>query len=164
MDWLVHLLVPWIGGKLAQIRYHELSDSYIALLMLGAVLPDIGAVGYLLQWMGINHGDILLPFHTLVGSALVAALVSLLFERRVRAFSLLVTGFLTHYALDSLLAHAGGGMALLFPFSWEFGFQFGLVPTSSWVPVIVTATAATLLFVSLRLKKRKLLKLSRTAI
>jgi hypothetical protein len=156
MDWIVHLLVPWIGGKLVQIRYPQLADRYIALLMLGAVLPDIGAVGYLLQWLGLNYGNILLPFHTLVGSTLVAALISLLFARRAQVFPLLVIGFATHYALDSLLVHAGGGMVLFFPFSWEFGFQLGLVPTNSWVPAIITVAAAALLFVSLRLKNREM--------
>ncbi len=154
MDWIVHLLVPWMGAKLLQARYARLDDRRIALVMLGVVLPDVNAVGYLLQWLGVDFGAALLPLHTPVGSILIAGLVSLLFASRARAFALLTAGFVSHYVLDSLLAHAGGGMVLLFPFSWDFGFQFGLVPTSSWIPVFVTVAAAALVFAALRLKRQ----------
>lgn len=154
MDWIVHLLVPWIGAKILQIRYSGFSDRRIALVMLGAVLPDVGAVGYLFQWAGFNYGGALLPFHTLIGSVLVAALASMVFARKAQAFSFLAIGFASHYALDSLLMHASGGMVLLFPFSWDSGFQFEIVPTNSWVPVIITVAAAVLLFAALRVKNR----------
>lgn len=153
MDWLVHVLVPWIGCKLIQLRYIKLMNRDIALVMLGAVLPDIIAVGYLLQAMGVNYGGSLLPFHTLIGSVLVAAIISLLFSKKTRVFYLLAAGFVSHYALDSLLLHAGGGMVLLFPFNWTWGFQLGLVPSDSWVPTIVVLFIAISLFTVLRLKK-----------
>ena len=154
-DLLVHVLAPWIGCKLFQLRFHKLMERDIALVMLGSVLPDLVALGYLLQALGIDAGGFLMPFHTPIGSALVAAMISLMFSKRMRAFCLLAFGVATHYALDSLLLHANGGMVLLFPFDWRWGFQLGIIPSDSWIPAIITVVAAALLIVALKLRKRR---------
>ena len=155
MDWIVHLLVPWIGAKILQVRCTEMADRQIALVMLGAVLPDINAIGYLLQWTGINYGGFLLPFHTPIGSLLVAAIISLMFTKRKQALSILGIGIATHYALDSLLLHVGGGMVLLFPFNWIWDYQLGLFSSNNWVPFIVTAMVAVMLLATLQKKRSR---------
>lgn len=154
-DVLAHVLAPWIGCKLFQLRFHKLMGRDIALVMLGSVLPDLVAIGYLLQALRIDAGGFLMPFHTPIGSALVVAMISLVVSRRMRAFCLLTLGAATHYALDSLLLHANGGMVLLFPFDWRWGFQLGLIPSDSWIPAIITVVAAASLLAALELKKRR---------
>jgi len=153
-DWIVHVVAPWIACRLLQLRYIKLENRDIALVMLGAVLPDVAAVGYLLQWMGVDYGGALLPFHTPVGSALVAAAISLAFPKWKRAFFLLVIGFATHFAFDSLLLHADGGMVLLFPFNWTWGFQLGVFPSGGFIPPMVTVAVGILLLIMLKKIKR----------
>jgi hypothetical protein len=101
--------------------------------MLGALLPDIIALGCVLETVGVDAWSILLPFHVPVGTILVAGLLSLIFLRRRRTFTLLSLGIITHYLLDSLLLHAGGGMVLLFPFAWVWGFQTGIIKSDGWI-------------------------------
>jgi len=149
VDWIAHVLTPWIGCKLLQLKLRKLMDREIALVMLGAILPDIVALNYLLQALGIGAERFIMPFHTPVGAALVAAMISLMFPKWKRAFFLLTVGFATHFALDSLLLHADGGMALLFPFNWRWGFQLGLIPPDSWIPAIITIIIAACLLSAL---------------
>ena len=155
VDWITHLLVPWVGLTLIQLRSPRLTNRDIAVAMLGAVIPDIFAIAYLLPFLGIDAGAFLLPFHTPIGSLIVAATVSFLFSKRLRIFSLLTIGVASHFALDALLLHAAGGMALLFPFNWTLGFQLGLFPSDSWIPTLASVLGASLLFIGLKLKGRK---------
>ncbi len=154
VDWITHLLVPWIGSKIFQLRSTKLRDRDMALIMLGAVIPDIVAINYLLPLLGIDASGFLLPFHTPFGSLVVAAIASFLFSRRSRAFGLAAVGVACHFALDALLLHAGGGMVLLFPFSWIWGFQLGLIPSDSWIPTMLTIAAALLLYAVLKMRER----------
>ncbi|MEM3401718.1 MAG: metal-dependent hydrolase [Candidatus Hadarchaeales archaeon] len=148
-DWIAHLLVAWSAGRLLEVR-KSISKSEIVVLMFGAVLPDIVAINYLLSWMGVDPGGLLLPFHTIAGALVVSALVSLLFMKSLRKFYLLAAGVMSHFALDSLLLHAGGGMVLLFPFSWMSGFQFGVVSPDSWIPALCSIFIAAVIFFSTR--------------
>ncbi len=154
-DWIAHILVAWICSKLFQMRFKKISDKQIILVMVGAVLPDIVAVNYLTSWIGINASGFLLPFHTPVGSMIVAAIVSLMFSKNSRALYLMIAGIATHFALDALLLHAGGGMVLLFPFSWTWGFQLNFIPSDSWIPVTIGVLAAALILTALKLKNKK---------
>lgn len=152
VDWIAHLLASWIGSKLSQLRFPKLRNRDIALVMLGAVLPDIIAINYLIAWLGVNTGGLLLPFHTPVGSVLVAATISLMFSKRKIAIHLMTIGIATHFALDSLLLHVSGGMVLLFPFNWTWGFQLNLISSDSWIPAIASVVVATLLLIVLKIK------------
>ncbi|MFN4133675.1 MAG: hypothetical protein ACK4GQ_04845, partial [Candidatus Hadarchaeales archaeon] len=60
-DWIAHLLVAWSAGRLLQVKKSILKPE-IAILMLGAVVPDISAINYLLSWAGIDAEGLLLPF------------------------------------------------------------------------------------------------------
>ena len=151
-DWIAHLLLPWVVLKLWQLRSPKMSNGLIAVSMAGAILPDIFALAYPLSLLGIDAGAFLLPFHTPVGSLLVAAAASFLFKDKSKIFPMLVLGIASHFMLDALLAHVAGGMALLFPFNWTFGFQLGLLPSDSWIPALVGVVLATTLFVVLKLK------------
>ena len=65
---------------------------------------------------------------------------------------MLALGVASHFALDALLAHVTGGMALLFPFNWTLDFQLDLLPSESWIPTLVSVVAASLLFMALKLR------------
>lgn len=153
-DWIAHVLAPWICGKLFQIRHPKLLEKDIALLMLGGILPDINAIGYLLAWIGVDASGALLPFHTITGAILTAGVISLLFPNKKRSFLLLTGGVAVHFVLDSLLLHAGGGMALLFPFSWTWGFQLGLIQPDSWIPAIATIVIAAGISIALKMRRK----------
>ncbi|MEW6221772.1 MAG: hypothetical protein AB1476_00415 [Candidatus Hadarchaeota archaeon] len=153
-DWIAHVLVPWIGGKLFQLKNPKLLQKDIALLMLGGVLPDIVYIGYLLGFAGVDASGALLPFHTITGGLLSAGLISLMFSNRRRSFLLLTAGVAVHFALDSLLLHAGGGMVLLFPFSWAWGFQLGLIQADSWAPAVVAVVISAGIFMALKMRRK----------
>ena len=154
VDWITHLLIPWVSLTLIQLRSPRITNRDITIVMLGAVIPDIFAIAYLLSWLGVDASAFLLPFHTPVGSLVVAAVASFLFSRKSRIFSLLAVGIASHFALDALLMHVAGGMALLFPFNWTIGFQLGLVPSDSWIPTLASIVAASLLFLAIKLRPR----------
>jgi hypothetical protein len=122
----------------------------MAVLLLGSLLPDLNALAYFLGIFGINAYSFMVPFHTLLGSTLVAVLLSLIFPKKFHSFLLLELGVLVHFSLDSLLLHVAGGMVLLFPFSWAHGYQFGIFPSDSWLPPVITMVIALLVFVLTR--------------
>jgi hypothetical protein len=113
----------------------------MAVLLLGSLLPDLYALAYFLEIFGIDAG-FMAPFHTLLGSTLVAVLLSLMFPKKSKSFILLELGVLAHFGMDSLLLHVAGGMVLLFPFSWAHGYQFGIFPPDSWLPLVIALTIA----------------------
>ncbi len=153
VDWIAHLLVPWIGSKIFQLKSSKLSNREIPIIMFGAVIPDIIKINYLLSWIEIDVAGFLLPFHTPVGSAIVAAIISLMFARR-RVFFLMIVGVIAHFALDALLTHVAGGMIILFPFDWTWGFQLGLIPSDSWTPTVLSVVTAGILFLAAKSKAR----------
>jgi len=122
---------------------------HAVLLATGVLLPDIAA-----RAPGIMV-DILLPageppllavllgaglFHTPVGVALTAALLSLLFVERQRllVFWNLLAGGLLHIAVDLLQRHEVAGYALAAPFSYT-GFELGWISTEAtlWVAPVL---------------------------
>lgn len=151
-DWIAHVLVAWSCGKLLQLK-EMVSKKDVALLMLGAVLPDINAIDYLFCWAGIDFKGSLFTFHTIAGALTAGALISLMFKDSRKTFFLLAAGALSHFALDALLLHVGKGMVLLFPFSWMWGFQLGWIPSDSWIPTLVITPIALVVFLLARGRK-----------
>ncbi len=147
-DLLVHVLVPWCALKLFQLRFGRPSNGVIALVLLGAVFPDLAALQYLggRVW-GYHVADLVLPLHTLVGAALVAGVGALWFTDSFRAWCWIMLGVCSHFALDSLLVHAAGGMVLLFPVVWVWDFQLGLLKSTDWALPVVTGGASFLIWI-----------------
>jgi hypothetical protein len=155
-DLLAHVLVPWIGYKSYQLIFRKGSLTDMTVLLLGSLLPDIYALAYFLEIFGIDAHSFMVPLHTLLGSTLVAVLFSLMFPKKSKSFFLLELGVFAHFGLDSLILHVAGGMVLLFPFSWTHGYQFGIFPSDSWLPLMV----ATVIAVPVFMLSRKILKSS----
>jgi hypothetical protein len=141
-DLLAHVLVPWIGYRSYQLIFRKGSLTDMTVLLLGSLLPDIYALAYFLEIFGIDAHSFMALFHTLLGSTLVAVLLSLMFSKKSKSFILLELGVLVHFGLDSLLLHVAGGMVLLFPLSWAHGYQFGIFPSDSWLPLVIAMTIA----------------------
>jgi hypothetical protein len=155
-DLLVHVLVPWLCLKLVQLRTGKPSDRIIVLAMLGAVLPDLSSLNYLTPQFGHDISDAVLPFHTPAGTCVFAGLISLLFPAPSKALKWLGFGMLTHFALDSLLLHVAGGMVLLFPAAWIWGFQAGIMKSTDWPLLFITlALSLVLVLLSRATRKRK---------
>ena len=117
-------------------------------VMVGALIPDIIKAGLIFDFIGMDIGDFIAPFHTPVGSMISAALFSLLFEfeARKKIFYLLIFGASTHFALDFLLMHVSGGMLLLFPFSWH-GWQLGVIQCDNYYVALVALLLACVVYI-----------------
>lgn len=111
-----------------------LDREWVAVGAVGAVLPDINRLDlfvddYMLaQLLGVQFSwD---GIHTLGGVILLSAIGAILFpsrRERVRAFSLLLAGSLSHFLVDGIKAWADGANgAYLYPISWWRN------PTPSW--------------------------------
>jgi hypothetical protein len=155
-DWLAHILVVYILCSILGIKFKVFSKENTAIVMVGALIPDIVKVGLIFDFLGIDVWDFIAPLHTPVGSMLSAALFSLLFEeiKRKLIFSLLILGASTHFALDFLLMHVSGGMLLLFPFSWG-GWQLGVIQYDNYYVVLLALIVACTIYVILKFTEAK---------
>jgi membrane-bound metal-dependent hydrolase YbcI (DUF457 family) len=125
-DLLSHVLFAFAAFTVAGWAVSWLDRRWVAVGMVGAILPDLDVLGAFLD--GAVIGAALgVPFdwaaiHTLGGVLVVAAALALLFERssqRRRAFGLLVAGGCSHLLIDGLKAWADGANGVsLYPFSW----------------------------------------------
>lgn len=145
-DWLAHILTAWILCKLLQSKFKLFDSKNTAIVMVGALIPDIVKVGLLFDFLRMDVWDFIAPFHTPIGSMLSAALFSLLFEERKRIFSLLILGASTHLALDFLLMHVSGGMLLLFPFSWG-KWQLRVIHCDNYYVALIALLLASVIYI-----------------
>jgi hypothetical protein len=150
-DLLVHVLVPWCVLSLLKHWRGWPEREKVALVLVGTILPDISAIGYLdFSLFQYHVSDLMLPFHTPAGVGLVAGILSLWFANPKQAWGWLMVGSLAHFVLDSLVMHAAGGMALLFPLVWVWGFQVGVLKSTDWDPFVITAIASLLVWLVIR--------------
>jgi hypothetical protein len=131
-DWLTHSLVGWIVGKATR--------QEVGLVVIGAVLPDVDKL-YLIVNAGLNirSDAFFLPLHTPIGAVLLAGVVALFFGDMKKALIPLGLGVATHFALDIVFFEIGGGVRLLFPFSWE-GWQLNLIRMTDY-DLMITVSA-----------------------
>jgi len=153
-DWLAHILVAYILCSILGIKFKVFSKENTAIVMVGALIPDIVKVGLLFDFIGMDIGHFIAPFHTPIGSMLSAALFSLLFEARKRIFYLLIFGASTHFALDFLLMHVSGGMLLLFPFSWG-RWQLRVIQCDNYYVALVALLLACVIYIVSKYYKRE---------
>lgn len=152
-DWLAHIAFAFVLCVVLGMKFNTFRNNrYVALVMVGSLVPDLFKVTILFDWMGYEVGEFLAPLHTPAGSLLSASIISLLFYRMVTVFSLLVVGVASHFVLDLLLGHVSGGMLMLFPFSWE-GYQLGLIQSDNYWITAILVTLALVLFLSIKEKR-----------
>jgi LexA-binding, inner membrane-associated putative hydrolase len=137
-DWLTHSLLGWITGKTTK--------QDIALIVIGALIPDLTKINLVFIWLGFYNYHLFEPFHTPLGACIVAGVIALLFQEPKKAFISFSLGIITHFILDFFLVHVHGGMELLFPFSWE-GWQWYLIRNDDYRMTIVAVFAALLVYV-----------------
>jgi hypothetical protein len=140
---MAHIAFAFILCALLALRWPVFGGRNTVLVMIGAVLPDIFKLYLPLQVLGIYAQDSLALFHIPVGTLLVCGVCALLFEEgtRVRVFLLFAFGMVTHYALDVLLIHVSGGLALLWPLSWQT-WALQLVRPDNWLGTTILVAAA----------------------
>ena len=135
-DLLTHVVVAWTLCTLLSFKWKQFNPQNTAIVMVGALIPDLYKVQLPLSYLNLNESIFIMPFHLPVGSLLLAGMVSLFFRDRKMIFLFLTLGVATHYLLDLLLVNLGGGMELLYPLSWE-RFSFNVIsPTDYHIPVV----------------------------
>jgi membrane-bound metal-dependent hydrolase YbcI (DUF457 family) len=151
-DLLSHVLFAFAVFTVAGWVVAWLGPRWVAVGMVGAILPDLNEVGILVDERVISE-TLALPFtwaplHTLGGVLLLAAAGAMLFEegsQRRRAFALLIAGGISHLAIDGTKAWADGANGVsLYPFSWWRNPTPGLyVPADRRVVVLAIVVAGT---------------------
>ena len=149
-DLLSHVLFAFAVFTVAGWAATWLGPRWVAVGMVGAVLPDLDLVGVLVDAAVLSE-TLGLPFawgaiHTLGGVLLLAGAGALLFEdgaHRRRAFALLTAGGVSHLAIDGMKVWADGANGVsLYPFSWWRNPTPGLyVPGDRRVVVVAVILA-----------------------
>jgi len=146
-DWLAHVLFAYVLCSVLGLKYNVFANKgNTALVMVGALIPDLVKIGLGFDLFGIAVWDFIAPLHTPVGSVLSAGLIALLFSEVFIVFALFIVGFTTHFALDLLLGHVNGGMLLLFPVSWH-EYQLGLIHSDNYSVALILTCVAAFMFV-----------------
>ncbi|MGB9980311.1 metal-dependent hydrolase [Methanobacterium sp.] len=142
-DWITHILIPWTFFTILGFKFKQFSQQNIAVVIMGALVPDIFKIYLVLNQIGIHVEDFFTPIHSPVGSILIASIISLFFIERRLIFIFLVLGISTHYALDLLLFN--GGMYLLYPFN-PVKWQIGIISVTDYNITIVSIVAALVVY------------------
>jgi len=136
------------------VKYKFFGGRNTAIVMIGALIPDIIKVGLLFRWLDIDIWDFIVPLHTPAGAVISAAVIALFFEEQKDAFKLLVFGMATHFLFDLPLAHVSGGMLMLFPVHWV-QYQVYLIPTDDCiVPILASVVAIVIYIVKSRVRAK----------
>lgn len=151
-DWITHVLVAWSLGTILGFKFKQFNQPNTAIVMLGALIPDIYKVTLLLQQFGIYMESFLSPVHLPAGSILIAAILSLFFDKSRSIFLFLIFGIITHYALDILIF--SGGMELLYPFS-SIKFQIGIISIIDFNITIISVVLAFFVFIAYKMIDKK---------
>lgn len=136
-DWLTHSLIGWITGKT--------TGQDVALLVIGALIPDLVKINILFTWLHIADHRFFEPLHTPTGALLMAGIIALCFPDIKKAFIPLGLGVSTHFILDFFLVHTQPTLKLLFPFSWD-GWQISLIRSDDYWVTIVAVLAALIVY------------------
>ncbi len=150
-DWLAHVLFAYVLCWVVSFRFNVWGNANTGVVLVGVLLPDVVKVNLGFQLVGLDVWDFIAVLHTPVGTLLLAALLSLFFNKPGEVFPLFLFGSATHFFLDFLLIRLGGGLLFFFPFSWT-GYQLGLIPVDNY------SIALILVFISVIISKNPLRK------
>ena len=142
-DWTTHVLVAWSLATILGFRFKQFSQKNVAIVMLGALIPDLYKITLVLDSFGIHLQSLLIPIHLPIGSLLIAAIISLFFIEKRSIFIFLAIGVGTHYALDLLMF--SGGMEIFYPFS-TLKFQIGIISVTDFHVTILSIILASVVF------------------
>ena len=149
-DLLSHVLIAYACFTVASWRFDRLTKRWVAVAMIGSLLPDLNRVGLFVTDATLE-AILGVPFrvdgiHTLGGSLLLAGVGAMvLTTRHRRAFVALLAGALSHLLADGLKAYADGAAgAWLYPFAWYRHPTPGLYVSSDPTVLVAAATVAVL--------------------
>lgn len=150
---LSHVLLAYAVFTIASWRIEWLTQRWVAVGMIGALLPDLNRIGLFVTDVAIES-TLGVPFgidaiHTLGGLILCAAIGSLLVADHHRpTVGLLLAGGLSHLFADSLKVWVDGAAnAWLYPLSWYRPPTPGLYVSSD--PRVLAVVGAIALVVAL---------------
>lgn len=122
-DLLSHVLLAYAGCTVAS-WYRPIPDRWIAVVMVGAILPDLNRITLLVA-NGTLEAALGIPFDfgalsTLGGGIALAGIGAMVVaDRHRRVFAALFAGMLSHLLVDGVKAYADGAAgAWLYPFTW----------------------------------------------
>ncbi|ELY97298.1 membrane-bound metal-dependent hydrolase [Natrialba chahannaoensis JCM 10990] len=149
---LSHVLIAYVLFTIASWRLEWLTKRWVAIGMIGALLPDLNRIGMFVDdatietTLGVPFGVDAL--HTLGGVILLSGIGALvLTEAHRRAFSVLLAGALTHLITDGLKAYADAEAgAWLYPFTWYRHPTPNLYVSTDQSVLLVTGTLAVTVF------------------
>jgi hypothetical protein len=142
-DWITHVLVVWTLCTVLGFRFKQFSQQNIAVVIMGALIPDIFKIYLVLRLIGIQAESFLTPIHLPVGSIVVAGIISLFFTDKRLIFFLLILGISTHYILDLLIFN--GGISLLYPFT-PLKWQIGIISVTDYSFTIISIITASIVY------------------
>lgn len=147
-DGFTHVLMGWLMVELLSIKF-EWVMKYRALVLFGAILPDLGNFKLIMGEFGAHEFYyVFLPFHSLIGVLLLVGIFSFIFkqEYRRRAFLLLSAGAFSHLFADYLMIYLEGKLPLFFPFAFErVGYGVFVQAGQAFIIVLTLAILATVL-------------------
>lgn len=133
-DWITHLGTTYIASQVGfRIRPGLAAQGHVRHLLIGALLPDATRFTIILvdvlDWPAIPTFTYLIPFHSLLITALLGGVVALLLPSSQgssrSAFGSMMAGAALHFLLDDLEGWVGCGSTTFYP------FYFGK-PISGW--------------------------------
>ena len=93
-DWITHIIVAWTLCTILGFKYKQFNQQNIAIVMVGALIPDIYKLYLIVSHFGIQMQYFLTPIHLPAGSILIACLISLFFVQRRLILFFLILGYL----------------------------------------------------------------------
>lgn len=144
-DWITHIAAAYILCTILGFKYKQFNPPTTAIVMVGALIPDIYKIGIVAAFFGFSIDDYIAPLHLPIGSVVIGGMISLFFQDKKMIFLFLALGIATHYALDLLLTSLSGGIILFYPFYWG-QWQLGLVPNDDYHITIVAVAMALVVY------------------
>ncbi|WP_440764296.1 metal-dependent hydrolase [Natronorubrum sp. DTA7] len=148
---LSHVLVAYALGTVASWRLERMTKRWVAVAMIGALLPDLNRIGLFVadatleSVLGVSFS--VDAIHTLGGVVLLAGLGAMVVaDQHRQVFGVLLAGALSHLLVDAVKAYADGAAgAWLYPVTWGRHPTPNLYVSSD--PVVLAVIGVTALLV-----------------
>lgn len=147
-DWITHLGIAYFVARILKIKD-------IRLFLLGAILPDISRIDWLLidvlKFNPISAYTYFEPFHTPFVMVFVSTLIALFNEKPIKCFYLIFSGAIIHFILDAAQTNVGYGEMLFYPFSF-YQLSFNLFWPEGIAGIALTLLSGVILLAALTKK------------
>lgn len=147
-DMLTHVLAAYFLFSVIAWRVDRISDAYIPIAMVGALIPDLAKITWFIAPSVMESLPIpiaLVAIHRLGGVVVLAGLGALLFERgkKMPVFAVMTTGGIFHLFLDVFNTWATGrAPPYLYPITWWQPPSGNLYVSAEFWPAVLSVLAA----------------------